>query len=168
MGIQGQKGEKGDMGNPFSIKYIYDTITQFNLDKSNLNCEDLDYMIDNETGNVYQYIDLDWEYKFNVKGIKGYKGDCIQIDLIVDSSDVLLAHSDMINKYALIKTSLDLYKNIDNNWNLIGNLKGGKGPKGDRGDKGEIGKGLKIEKLFEISNKELINMNRKFFMDCFS
>ena len=24
------------------------------------------------------------------------------------------------------------------------------------------GKGLKIEKLFEISNKELINMNRKF------
>ena len=30
------------------------------------------------------------------------------------------------------------------------------------------GKGLKIEKLFEISNKELINMNRKFFMDCFS
>ena len=30
------------------------------------------------------------------------------------------------------------------------------------------GEGLKIEKLFEISNKELININSKFFMDCFS
>ena len=30
------------------------------------------------------------------------------------------------------------------------------------------GNGLKIEKLFEISNKELININSKFFMDCFN
>jgi len=156
-GDQGNKGDKGNMGNPFTIKYIYDNIDEFNNDKINLNNDEYDYMLDKDTGNLYQYTNSDWEFKSNIKGPIGEKGDGIQIDIIVKNKEDLLEHNDKLNKYALEKNTLNLYYNINNSWELIGNLRGDKGLKGDKGDKGNTGHGLMIDYYIDNINELLLN-----------
>ncbi len=157
-GEQGNKGDKGNMGIPFTIKYTYDNIGEFNSDKGNINNDEYDYMLDKETGNLYQYINNNWEFKFNIKGPVGSKGDGIQIDIIVENKEELLNYNDKLNNYALEKNTLNLYYNTNNSWNLIGNLRGDKGIKGDKGHKGDVGKGLKIDHYVD-SITELLSNN---------
>ena len=144
-GNNGDKGDKGDMGDPFTIKYIYNDIEEFNCNKDSLDSNEYDYMLDKSTGNLYQYSNFQWIFKFNLKGPDGEKGDGLHIDLIINNTIELLNHTDKINKFALEKNTLSLYYNLNNKWILIGDLKGVKGIQGQRGKKGDIGCGLKID-----------------------
>lgn len=163
-GDTGSKGDTGNMGPPFTVKYSYDNIDQFNNDQDNINPDEYDYMIDKSKGNVYQFVNNNWEFKFNLKGEKGDVGNGLEIDYIVSNTSELFNITDANEKFAIEKNAMNLFYNEENKWNFIGNLKGEKGEKGDKGLKGEVGQSLKIDHYINNINNLLdgsLNFNAK-------
>lgn len=186
LGPIGPKGNKGDKGDRFQFDFTIQNMDQFNERKDKLDAQEGDYMITNKECKLYTYQDGEWLYVTQFKGNigeKGDKGDGIKIDLICDNTSELLDKSDMVDNYALIKNSMELYYNNKRSWDFIGTIKGDKGDngplgkkggkgdkgdygekgprglqgdKGDKGDKGGYGDGVHIDYFFE-SYKDLLN-----------
>ena len=191
VGPGGVRGEKGHKGDRFKFDMIIQNEEHFELDKEKLCVEEGDFVITSEESKLYTFQDNGWYYVTQMKGERGEKGDVgdgLNIDIICDDESQLLHMQDKIGSYAMTKNKMELFKNEDKKWNLIGSIKGDsgdkgekgeqgdkgirgdqgivgpkgpRGPKGEQGEQGDKGEGIHIDYFFE-TYKDLLSNNVSF------
>ena len=142
IGSIGERGVKGDKGDRFKFDYVLRDMDQFEEEKEKLCVEEGDFIITSKECKIFTFQDNGWFYISQIKGDKGDKGNTgegLNINIICDEEKDLLSYKNNLGHYAMTKNKMELFKNENGSWNLIGSIKGERGDKGDSGEKGDKG-----------------------------
>ena len=142
VGPKGEKGNKGQKGERFKFDLILKDDDTFESEKDKLCVEEGDFVITTKESKLYTFQDNGWYFVTEMKGQTGEKGETgegLNIHIVCDEEKELLKYKSNYGEYAMTRNNMELYKNENGFWNLIGTIKGEKGEKGEVGEKGEKG-----------------------------